>query len=269
MLRRSSRGFSLLEVMVAVAILGLVLTILLSAQTGVSMANRSAANVGMAITVGRCKMTELEEKLLKLGYQEIDQLETDDRCCDDGESAPEFRCDTRVEKVELPNPPSNTFGDGGSSSLPGMSGLGLGATGSSGAAGSSGGDVGGLINAAMNPGGSGALNLDGGLSSIGNVQGQLSAVGGADGILSMVMGIVYPSLKIMMEASIRRVTVAVKWKEGIAPKTFTLVQYVTNPSRGGFVSGVDPSLNAGAAGAAGAAGTAGSGSAGTAGTGSK
>ena len=52
------------------------------------------------------------------------------------------------------------------------------------------------------------------------------------------MGFVYPSLKIMMEASIRRVTVTVRWKDGATAREFVLVQYVTNPQRGGFAGGL-------------------------------
>ena len=70
------------------------------------------------------------------------------------------------------------------------------------------------------------------------VQGQINAVGGANGLLSMVMGIVYPSIKPMFETCIRRLTVTVKWKEGPNEHEFSLVQYVTNPQRSGFVNGV-------------------------------
>ncbi len=50
----------------------------------------------------------------------------------------------------------------------------------------------------------------------------------------MVMGILYPSIKPMFEASIRRLTVTVKWKEGPNDRELPLVQYITNPQRGGF-----------------------------------
>jgi general secretion pathway protein I len=59
------RGFSLLEVMVAVAILGLTLSVILSAQGGLAASNRSAANMGTAANLGRCKMTEAEEKAVR------------------------------------------------------------------------------------------------------------------------------------------------------------------------------------------------------------
>lgn len=218
---RSGRGFSLLEVMVAIAILGLVLTVILSAQGGLAASNRSAANMGQAVALGRCKMTELEEKLLKFGYPEIDAIDQEQVCCED-ERNEGFTCDLRTEKVEMPNFQSgNSLGDGGaligtsSSSTPGAFGA-----------------------IANNPaGGAGLdLNMDGGLQGLGSsLMGQMGGGGaGVDGLLSMVMGILYPSIKPMYEASIRRITVTVKWKEGPNDRELAIVQYVTNPARGGF-----------------------------------
>jgi len=227
------RGFSLLEVMVAVAILGLSLTVILSAQGGLAASNRSAANMGGAIHVGRCKMSELEEKLLKLGYPEIDDLQTDVSCCND-DSAP-FRCDTRVEKVVLPNPPGTTAsGDGGLSLSGSASPLpsGLAPLGSGGAP-----AIPGLPPGLVNPAGGAGLDLDAGLAGIGtSLQSQM---GGAsmNGMFNMIFSFVYPTLKIGMELSIRRLTVAVHWKEGFKARDFTLVEYVTNPARGGFAQG--------------------------------
>jgi general secretion pathway protein I len=57
---------------------------------------------------------------------------------------------------------------------------------------------------------------------------------GAEGLIGMVMGIIYPSIKPMYEASIRRVTVTIKWKEGPNERELPLIQYLTNPQRGGF-----------------------------------
>ena len=108
------RGFSLLEVMVAVGILGLTLTVILSAQGGLAASNKMAANMGIASTVARCQMTEVEERLTKLGYPLVDDIQTDIPCCNDNTEG-SFRCDMRVEKVVLPNPPSSSLGDGGSS----------------------------------------------------------------------------------------------------------------------------------------------------------
>lgn len=215
-MRRARRfGFSLLEVMIAIAILGLTLTVILSAQGGLAASNRSSANMGQAVQLGRCKMTEVEENLLKLGYQEIDQIDTNVACCLD--STPEqFTCDVKVEKVELPNMNAgNSLGDGGT--LIGASSAMLGPN-----------------NAAGGPG----LNLSfdgGGAGTINQIAGQLGAGGaGAEGLLSMVMGMLYPSIKPMYEMAIRRITVTVRWKEGPNDRELPLTQFVTDPKRGGF-----------------------------------
>ncbi len=222
LLRLAKRGFSLLEVMVAIAILGLTLTVILSAQGGLAASNRSSANMGTAVSLGRCKMTELEEKLLKLGFQETDQIETAVACCDDVVDDV-FKCDFKVEKIELPNMNSgNALGDGGALiGAPALSGL-------------------------ANPAGSAGLDLsgDGGLQALGGqLAGQFgvgmpgapgSGAPGASGLIGMVMGFIYPSIKPMYEMSIRRVTVTVKWKEGPNERELPLTQFVTNPQRAGF-----------------------------------
>ena len=215
-------GFSLLEVMVAIAILGLVLTVILSAQGGLAASNRSAANMGQAVALGRCKMSEVEERLLKLGYPELDALDPGVPCCED-EKSEVFTCDTRVEKIVMPNFQSgNSLGDGGALVGPGSD-----------PAGTAG--IAGLVNPAGSGGGLN-LDVDAGLAGIGSsLQTQIGGGAGSQGLLSMVMGILYPTMKLMYEASIRRLTVTVKWKEGPNDRELPLIQYVANPSRGGFV----------------------------------
>jgi general secretion pathway protein I len=220
------RGFSLLEVMVAIAILGLTLTVILSAQGGLAASNRSAANMGQAVTLGRCKMTEVEEKMLKFGFPLVDQIDQEQPCCED-EVREGFKCDVRVEKIEMPNfTGGNSLGDGGALISPGGSSSPLAAL--------------------ANPAGSAGLNLDvdGGLQGLGSsLTSQLGLGGpggtgglGAEGLIGMVMGIVYPSMKPMYEASIRRVTVNVKWKEGPNAREMPMIQYLTNPQGGGFAA---------------------------------
>jgi len=87
------------------------------------------------------------------------------------------------------------------------------------------------------PAGGATLDLDGGLSSVGAALGMGQGTGGAAGLVDMAMGIVYPMMKPMMEASIRRITVTVRWKEGPNPQEFVLAQFVTNPQSGGFMGG--------------------------------
>jgi hypothetical protein len=61
----------------------------------------------------------------------------------------------------------------------------------------------------------------------------------------MVMSMVYPTLKPMLEASIRKITVTVEWQGGGKGKNLEVVQYVTNPMQGGL----DPNAAAGLDGA--------------------
>jgi general secretion pathway protein I len=199
--------------MVALAIFGLMISGILAAQAGLAASNKKAANMGEATTLARCKMTELEEKLLKLGYPAIDDIDNGLVCCE-GADTTKFTCDYKVEKVTMPDPPQTSMDmDGGASKLLGTLG--------------------------PEAGSPADLNLDGGLSSIGSALGMGggAGAGGAAGLIDMAMGIVYPMMKPMMEASIRKITVTVRWKEGPNPQEFVLAQYVTNPQSGGFMSG--------------------------------
>ncbi len=230
----------------AVAILGGALTAILSAQASIAASNKIGNNLGMALSLGRCRMTEVEEKLLKFGYPDVEDTQTEVACCDD-KDVPGFTCESRVERVLMPTPPSmmNTTIDGGlglSGGTPAamLSGGLAGASPSAltGALGGMGGlsGLGGLTQSMSSDGGFASLNLEAGIQTIGSSLTQQMGGGGAgtQGLLSMVMGFVYPFLKPMMEASIRKLTVVVRWKEGSVVKEFTLLQYVTNPSNGGL-----------------------------------
>ena len=48
-----------------------------------------------------------------------------------------------------------------------------------------------------------------------------------------------------LESGIRRVTVIIRWKEGSTDRDFTVMQYLTNPSRAGLLASM---LDAGALG---------------------
>jgi general secretion pathway protein I len=237
-MRRRRRGFSLLEVMVAVALFGGVVTVILSAQAGLVASDRSAANMSQAIQIGRCRMSELEEKELKLGFPEIEEKDTSNVCCDDKEVTG-FSCEWQIERVLLPQP-QTLGGDGGLGSLLGG---GLGLEGGMGAIGAIGSALPTSLPAAggtvmVNPLGGASLDFDAGLQNIGQSLQNSFGGAGAQGLLSMVFGLVYPSLKPLLEAAIRKVTVTIKWQEGHNARDFTLVQYVTNPSRAGLMAGM-------------------------------
>lgn len=219
--------------MVALAILGLALTAILSAQAGLYGANVQARNLTQATSAARCKLNELEVELLSKGYPEADQNE-EGPCCV-GDSPPGMSCKWSVERVTLPDPPkSSPLGDGGVGG--GDGGLG---------------PLGALAGAAANPAGLG----DGGLSSLTSALATPTGPGGQTGVAGvagLAMNIVYPQLKPLLESSIRRVTLDVVWNEGPVERKLRVVHFITNPNKG-LPPMMDPSM-AGAMGQPGAVG---------------
>src|SRR5262245_34423054 len=97
---RTKAGFTLLEVMVAVGDLGLGLMVIKDSQTGTFSTSRHARNVSVATVLARCKMNEIEEKLLRLGLPAAD--EADSGACCEGDTNPLFRCTWRIDVPKLP-----------------------------------------------------------------------------------------------------------------------------------------------------------------------
>ena len=203
-------GFTLLEVLMAIVILGLGLSVLLGAQTGLFANAKRAERLSLATNVARCRMSELELELLQKGYPLIDQESEGDCCMDESEEG--FRCSWKIQRVELPEA-SGLDGDGGTSE---------------GVDGESTGTLGALAEIQEN--GAAALGEGADLGTLAENLGSASA--GTDGLVSMVMGFVYPSLKPMLEASIRKIVVTVTWKEGVKDRTLVVTQFVTDPRQG-------------------------------------
>jgi general secretion pathway protein I len=206
------RGFTLLEVLVAIAILGLGLSVILSSQVGLFSSSQRAANLTFATNLARCKMNEIELDLVKKGYPLVESRD-EGACCED-ESDRDFRCAWKVERVELPNP-QNLDSAAGDGEL-GSSG-GLGALGALASLGQSG------------PGALGENPTTGDLANLLTESG-----GGMQGMAGIAMSFVYPDLKPMLEASIRKLTIKVIWREGKHERDFSVQQYVTNPQQGGL-----------------------------------
>jgi general secretion pathway protein I len=211
-LHAHQRAFTLLEVLVAIAILGLGLTVILSSQVGLFSSSQRAEQLSVAVGLARCRMAETELELVENGYPLIDQND-EGPCCDD-EDEGSFRCSWKVETVELPQPTLGALdGEGDSTGF---------------------GPLGALQEIQATKG----ANL-GENPSLGSVAGVMSeaAAGGTQTMAPLVMGLVYPDLKPMLEASIRKLTVSVTWKEGKNDRELAVTQFVTNPMQGGF----DPS----------------------------
>ncbi|HEY3494543.1 MAG TPA: type II secretion system protein [Polyangiaceae bacterium] len=213
------RGFTLLEVMMAVAIVGLGLSVLLGAQTGLFASATRARHISVATGLARCRMSEIELELLQQGFPLIDQ-ESEGNCCMD-ETTEGYDCAWKVLTVELPEPPlTDGETDGGT-----PSGLD-----------SEGGESGPMAALMQLQQG---VKTPGETPDLGALATEFSgAMSGSDGIASMMMGMVYPSLKPMLQASIRKVVVSVRWREGIRPRTLDVTQYITDPQQAALESEV-------------------------------
>ncbi len=229
--RARLRGFTLLEVLVAIAILGLGLTVILSSQAGLFSSASRGEHLTVASNLLRCKMSEIEVDLEQRGFQLTD--ENDEGECCEGESEG-YNCSWKIERVELPPLPEASDLDGGVAD-----GAEQGALGPLGA-------IAGVSSAQGAPLGEGS-GPDALMEQLGSASGS--------GMEGMVMGFVYPSLKPMLEASIRRVTVKVTWREGVRERDLEVVQFLTRPQEGALGTseqlGLDqlsqnPALNEGA-----------------------
>ncbi len=180
------RAFTLLEVMVAVGILGLALTALYSSEVGAVKAAVRARNLTVATMLARCKVAEIEEQVMREGLPAIEDHGRDG-CCEDLEQDG-FQCEWRIERVELPDePPTEVAGEE---------------------------DEEGSSADAFGGGDEGAPSVD-----------QLLA-GGTDGLTQMAFVFAYPTLKPALEEQVRRATVVVSWKEGRRERSFDVVRYL-------------------------------------------
>lgn len=220
-------GFTLLEVMIATAILAMGLASVFGSNVIAARRVAHARMITQATMVGQCRMTQVEAWIRKNQLPQTDQRVDDppemggDRCCE----AP-FTCEANVDKIELPNPPE-VSSDAASqllgSATSALSGSQFGAQGAQGAGGAN--PLGALAGALGGLGGAGA-------SAPG--QGAMGSGSGAPdvrGAQAAVLAGIYPSLKPLLEGAIRRVTVRVSWNEGSREYGFDLVQYVTNPGQ--------------------------------------
>jgi prepilin-type N-terminal cleavage/methylation domain-containing protein len=228
------RGFTLLEVMVAMAILSGALTWLVVGVSRNVRAENHAKLMTTATFLARGKMVELEDALYEKGFGEF---EKDDQGGFEDRGFSRFTWTTVVDKVELPSGEAlqtvlsnaqqarQTLAGGNDPNaagvVPNIPGLGGGGSGGSDSA---------------NP---------------------LTA---SAGMLSSQYGII----KDVLEQGIRRVTVRVQWFEGTRPQSVELVTYYTDVRRvdQAIQIGAGAGAAAGAGGAAGASGAGGRGGAG-------
>jgi len=98
---RSSSGFTLLEIMVAVAILSSTLVVLLEIVTNNIRATNHAKLQTAATFLARNKMSDVEDEILYNGFSS--DTETDKGTFkDEGRGYEQFRWDSMIERIELP-----------------------------------------------------------------------------------------------------------------------------------------------------------------------
>ncbi|EYF02919.1 type IV pilus modification PilV family protein [Chondromyces apiculatus] len=211
-MRSEKRGFTLLEVMVAIAILGLALTTILAAQAGALSNASQARNISQATGLLRCKMSELEERLMREGvFPEMDEADSG-ACCEGDESS--MRCSWKIEKPEFPDPNYGDLDLNADLDSSGLEKLGPLAQGTQ----------------SGNPFGENASVTDIAQQLAGG--GTEGAAGAMSGMLGTVMQMVYPDLKMIFEASTRRLTVKITWREGSKEREIEIGQWFTIPQRG-------------------------------------
>ncbi len=93
-------GFSLLEVMVALAILAMALVVLIGITTDNVRNTQHAKMVTIATFLARTKMAEIEDLVLEEGFTENDSEEEGDFSA---EGWPQIFWKTLIEKIELPS----------------------------------------------------------------------------------------------------------------------------------------------------------------------
>ena len=96
-----SRGFTLVEVLVAVLILAFSVVSAFGAQSGAVATRNYIEDISVALQLARCKMNEIELTVRdEGGFQELD-VDEEGPCCEISDRT-DFSCNWKLERVELP-----------------------------------------------------------------------------------------------------------------------------------------------------------------------
>ncbi|MGE0867713.1 MAG: prepilin-type N-terminal cleavage/methylation domain-containing protein [Kofleriaceae bacterium] len=219
--RHRRRGFTLIEVMLALSLLGLALVVLVKSSASNMFAARQAQMMGVVTDLARAKMYDIEEKLLKDGFSDTDQSETSEQTFEE-EGWPNITYTYKVDQVELPSwDKLQQLTQAGAAAAAG-SGSGAG-SGSDGSAAS-----GGFGDSALG----GMLSMLGG--GFGGGGGDIDAQAGASFVQSQ-----FQMFSDVLKASIRKVSLTVKWKVADSERDMTVVAYFTDaPAMDKVLSGL-------------------------------
>jgi len=188
------RGFTIIEVMVAMLIFAIAIVSIFGAQFSAISTTEFARNTTMATELARCRMSELELEFLQNGGFEEGDVTQSGPCCEaleGDENAEDYTCTWEIKTIVLPDMTQMMSGTDG--------GLG-------------GGMFGDLL---------------------GDTTGDESG-GDATGEMGMdMMAAFLPTVTDLLEQAIRRVTVTVEWEISDGNKRdLSVVQFVTHPTQG-------------------------------------
>ena len=191
-----TRGFTLLEVMIAVAILGLSLTAIFSSEVGAANVAQRARRQNVAATLARCKMGEIEEIIAVEGLPALDKKDTDN-CC---EHAPVegFECEWIVERIILPELGADEAVEEEEEELT-------------------------LADQTARR----QTELYDEINT-GNAEPEQVLAGEAGNLATLALQIGFPILKPFFEEQVRRATVRIRWKEGPDERGFDVTQYLVS-----------------------------------------
>jgi general secretion pathway protein I len=224
--RRTARsGFTLLEVMIALALLGLGLTVLIKSAAGNIFNSQQAHMIGVVTDLARAKMYDLEDKQIKDGFTDTEQHEDDQTFSDEG--WPSIHYSYKVELVELPsydNLQAIMQGKGSGSSS--SSGSGGGGSGGSGEGGGGGGFQDSLMGGLLS-------QFGGGLGGAGGMPGMGAGSGKGSGDIASALGgsfvqTYYTMFQQILKESVRKVTLTVSWQVMGSDRDMKVVSFITD-----------------------------------------
>lgn len=222
------RGFTLLEVMIGLALLGLALTVLIKSAAGSIFNAEQAHMMGIATDLARGKMYDIEETLLKDGFTDTDQSSSDAKPFE-VEGWPNIYYAYKVEQIEMPDwDQLQAMAQGHAKNMGSAVGSGsaYGATWGS-AIGSGLGDgsanqVSGFQNSMLG----GMLGMMGGGMGGGSGGGGGDILGAQGGALIQMQ---YQLFQQILKVSIRKVTLTVTWKVLGTDRDMKVVAFFTDP----------------------------------------
>ena len=220
-------GFTLLEMMIALAVLGAAYITLMETQSASIRLSTYGKRITVATLLAQAKMEEVEETLFKEGFPDMDDSDEGDF---EDMGYPSFKWDLEVRKVELPLGEAMTqmLGSGG---------------GEGGASGMLGG-LGGGFDPSQLEGMIGSKLPDNIKSQLGGMGG-MGGMGGKGGIGGAMSGMLNPDmlrnnvemLSMMIEQALREVSLTVYWGEGGPGKELVLTTHLVKVPEGSAAAG--------------------------------